>query len=216
MRDYTSGKLWKMEKKLHIMEEAFRLFSQKGIEAVTIPEVAAASGVGRATVYRYFVTKLDLVVAIGTWKWAEYIRANEASQPAELLEKMTGAERLHVFLDAFLDLYRNHRDILIFNYNFNSFLRYEAVSSDQKQPYLNLVDYLGQKFHELYESGCKDGTINSQISESEMFSGSFHIMLAAVTRYAVGLVYIPENGVDPENELLMLEELFLSRFTNVL
>ena len=32
-----------------------------------------------------------------------------------------------------------------------------------------------------------------------MFSGSFHIMLAAVTRYAVGLVYVPEKGTEPES-----------------
>ena len=47
-----------------------------------------------------------------------------------------------------------------------------------------------------------------------MFSGLFHIMLAAVTRYAVGLVYISENSLNPENELIMLKELLLSRYAS--
>ena len=46
-----------------------------------------------------------------------------------------------------------------------------------------------------------------------MFSSIFHIMLAAVTRYAVGLVVVYENSSQPESELVMLEEMMLSRFT---
>jgi len=45
------------------------------------------------------------------------------------------------------------------------------------------------------------------------FSSSFHIMLAAVTRYAVGLVYILEQGSDPETELEMLENMLLKEYT---
>ena len=37
--------------------------------------------------------------------------------------------------------------------------------------------------------------------EEEIFSIILHLMLAAVTRYAVGLVYIPESGFDAEKEL---------------
>ena len=75
-----------------------------------------------------------------------------------------------------------------------------------------MVDSLGVMFHELYQRGMKDGTLRADISEETMVSSSFHIMLAAVTRYAVGLVYVPEKGADPESELIMLEELLLSRY----
>ena len=155
---------------------------------------------------------MDLVVAVGTWKWEAYIDAHDVSLPPETLESMTGAGLLRFYLDAFLDLYRNHRDILRFNYGFNSYLQHGAGSSEQKRPYMAVAGHLAERFHELYERGRADGTLNTQISEEKMFSSSFHIMLAAVTRYAVGLVYIPEHGVDPESELVMLEELLLSRF----
>ncbi len=48
-----------------------------------------------------------------------------------------------------------------------------------------------------------------------MFSTAFHIMLAAVTRYAVGLVVVYEGISDPESELLILEESLMSRFCRV-
>ena len=214
MNDYTAGKDWKLDRERHILESAFRLFSEKGIESVTMPEVAKASGVGRATLYRYFASKLDLVVAIGTWKWNEYIAHHDAFVPLETHESMTGAQYLRFYLDSFLDLYRNHRDILRFNYNFNSYLQHESGTEAQRQPYLQMVGILHERFHRLCERGRRDGTLRDDISETSMFSSSFHIMLAAVTRYAVGLVYVPEEIDVPESELVMLEELLLSRFTH--
>ena len=214
MNDYTAGKDWKLDRERHILESAFRLFSEKGIESVTMPEVAKASGVGRATLYRYFASKLDLVVAIGTWKWNEYIAHHDAFVPLETHESMTGAQYLRFYLDSFLDLYRNHRDILRFNYNSNSYLQHESGTEAQRQPYLQMVGILHERFHRLCERGRRDGTLRDDISETSMFSSSFHIMLAAVTRYAVGLVYVPEEIDVPESELVMLEELLLSRFTH--
>lgn len=195
------------------MSVALQLFSERGIEAVSMPEIALASDVGRATLYRYFPSKFDLVVALGTWTWETYITAHNASLPAGTLERMTGAEYLKFYLDSFIDLYRNHGDILRFNYDFNSYLRYETGTSEQRQSYMDMLGQLHEGFHELYGRGMCDGTLNPNISEESMFSCSFHIMLAAATRYAIGLVYVSEE-VNPENELAVLEELLLSRFVN--
>lgn len=212
-RSYSAGKPWKLAKQHHILETAFRLFTEKGIELVTIPEIAEASGVGRATVFRYFPSKLELVLAVGTRKWEEYISLYDTYLPREKKEQMTGAEYLRFYLDAFLDLYRNHGDILRFNYNFNNFLWFETGTPEQRESYLRMTDGLGLIFHELYERGLRDGTLNTEIPEPMMFSATFHIMLAAVTRYAVGLAVVYENGGDPENELVMLEDMLYSRFT---
>jgi hypothetical protein len=77
---------------------------------------------------------------------------------------------------------------------------------------MQMINDLAASFHVIYERGMKDRTLNASISEEEMFSGSFHIMLAAVTRYAVGLVYISENA-DPEKELAMLKRLLFQEYT---
>ena len=213
MTDYAAGKPWKMEKQQHILEAAYKLFSENGIVPVTMPDIAKASGVGRATVFRYFGSKLELVIAIGTWKWEEYIESRGNALPRETIQRMNGAEYLRFYLDAFLDLYHNQPDILRFNYDFNSYLRHEKESAESTQPYMKMAAALGAMFHVLYERGMRDGTLNPDISEEAMFSGSFHIMLAAATRYAVGLVYVPEKGTEPESELRMLEELLLGRYT---
>ena len=66
-------------------------------------------------------------------------------------------------------------------------------------------------FHQMYEKGKIDKTLKTDLSESVMFSSSFHIMLAAVTRYAMGLVYVTEDG-DLEKELDLLKEALLKMY----
>lgn len=212
MKDYVAGKAWKQEKYDHILEASFSVFAQKGIESVSLPEVAEAAGVGRVTLFRYFPTKTDLVVAIATRKWQEFIEWHNSLLTSAETQNLTGAEYLKFFLDSFLELYRNHKDILRFNYDFNSFVRSAEWTDEQKQPYLQMVDALGRQFHDLYERGTKDGTLNAEIPEQTMFSSVFHIMLAAITRYAVGLAVVNES--DTEKELVMLGRLLFTEFTN--
>jgi len=212
MNDYTAGKAWKIERRQTIIETAYRLFSQKGIEEVLMTQVANEAGIGISTLNRYFHSKLDLVVAVSIWTWDVYISAYNQSFPKEEWDRWSGGEYLRIYMDAFIDLYRNHGDLLRFNYNFNSYLRYEGGAEKQKLSMMNMVNELGKLFHTYYERGMQDGTLNADIPEETMFSGSFHIMLAAVTRYATGLVYVSETQDDPENDLIMLKELLLSKY----
>ena len=212
MNDYNvARKAKKQEKYNHTLEVGFKLFAERGIELVTMTEVADTSDISRASLFLYFPSKTELVIAISTWKWKEYITWHNNLLSAEEMEKLTGAEWLKFYIGSFLELYRNHKDMLRFNYNFNSFLAYQKGTAEQKQPYQKMVDVLAVQFHQLYERGRKDGTLNTDIPEHTMFSSVFHIMLAAVTRYAVGLAIVNES--EPENELVMLADMMLSKFT---
>lgn len=211
MSDYVAGKAWKQEKYQRILEAGFKLFAERSIESVTMPEVAEAGNVSRSTVFRYFPSKTDLVIAISTWRWKEYIDRQRKRMSPEDAANFTGAEYLRFYIGSFLEMYRDHKDMLRFNYDFNSFLSHQKGTPEQKLPYTQMVDALGRQFHELYERGSHDGTLNTDIPEQTMFSSSYHIMLAAVTRYAVGLAVV--NDSDPESELVMLSEMMISKFT---
>ena len=212
MKDYVAGKAWKQEKYDRILEIGFKLFAERSISAVKMIDVAKVSEVGEITLYRYFPTKTELVIAIATRKWQEFIEWYNSYEYSNGTENLTGAEYLKFFLNSFLELYRSHKDILRFNYEFNSFVRGVDWTPEQKQPYLQMVDTLGRQFHELYERGMRDGTLNADISEHTMFSSVFHVMLAAVTRYAAGLAVV--NDSNPESELIMLSDLLWEKFTS--
>lgn len=48
--------------RVHIAETALDLFETHGFDAVTVKEIAEVAGVGERTVYRYYPTKVDIVL----------------------------------------------------------------------------------------------------------------------------------------------------------
>lgn len=53
----------KIAARAQILSTAIDLFTRRGLGAVTIDEIAAAADVGKGTIYNYFNTKEDIVVA---------------------------------------------------------------------------------------------------------------------------------------------------------
>lgn len=51
-------------RKNQLIEAGFRLFSQNGIETVSLQKVADAANVSPATMYKYFLTKEKLLIQV--------------------------------------------------------------------------------------------------------------------------------------------------------
>ena len=201
------------ERRETFLESGFKLFSSKNIDTVSLQEVADESGLGVATLYRYFVNKPGLVVAVATWKWEEYLKENKARRPSANFEGMKASEIFEFYLDSFLELYRNHRDMLRFNQFFNVYVQAEHIDPDVMEPYKKIIYDLKEFFHEIYLKAQEDHTVRTDEPEEQMFSTTLHLMLAAVTRYAVGLVYTPQDGFDAQAELETMKEIFLVKYT---
>ena len=113
-------------KRQKLMETGFLLFSQRTIDQVSLEEIARKSGVGIATLYRYFGTKLELVIAISVWQWTQYRQQFEQKLDTDRNYK-TAAQEYAFFLDFFLEMYRNHKELLRFNQFFNIFIEGTGV-----------------------------------------------------------------------------------------
>ena len=87
-RNIQKGAIEMASKDQRILENAFHLFANNTIEKVKLTEVAAAAGIGIASLYRYYPSKPDLVMAVNTWAWTDYLNNNLLP----LSEQMTGAE----------------------------------------------------------------------------------------------------------------------------
>lgn len=197
-------------KNQRILENGFRIFSENTIETVTMNDVAKAAGIAISSLYRYYSTKTKLVMAISTWAWDAYIAENKRKEAELAVPGRTAAEMFDYYLETFLDLYRNHKDLLRFNQFFNIYLLRETVAEDEKQPYLNMIHAMEKRFGTIYEQGVLDGTLRTELPEKKLYSTTLHLMLAVVTRYAVGLVYHEET--DAEAELQLQKELLMRRF----
>lgn len=202
-------------KRKHFLEKAYELFTKKNIESVTMIEVAKECGYGTMTLYRYFSTKPELVVAVASWIWEQTIRENVERRPSRDFSGMTAVEIFDFYLESFIELYRNKRDLLRFNQFFNIYIQSENIDPKVMKPYRDIIEGLKVGFHVIYTRAEQDHTIRIDETEEEMFSTTLHLMLAAVTRYAVGLVYIPESGFDAEKELEKMKDALLMRYKSV-
>ena len=212
MRNLEKDEAERVYRRGRMIEEGFRLFSEKGVAPVSMMEVAAACGLGVATVYRYFNTKLDLVLAIGEAKWNEYGESVLALRKEKNADAMTAAEELSFYLDFYIDLYRNHKDMLRFNQDLNNYVRQEHAGVEQLAPYLHSIESFAVMFHQLYEKGKRDGTIKTDLPEEKMFAATSHILLAVAVRYAQGLVFSAENEEDRTEEYMLLKRMILREY----
>ena len=119
------------ERREKLLSTGFRLFAERSIESVKRREIATASGIGIATLYRYFKTKTDMVIEIGTKKWQEYYPEEEEAFRRCGGAGMTAVEEMEFFPDWFIDLYRNHKDILRFNRNFDTYVKHGGCTAEQ-------------------------------------------------------------------------------------
>ena len=212
MRNREKDELEMAERRNTILREGFRLFESKGIETTGMQEIADACHLGIATLYRYYRNKLDLVIDIGTRQWEQYFVHISNTRARQNVDQMTADKELEFYLDFYIDLYRNHKDLLRFNNNFNSYVMHEGATAEQLKPYLTAIGSISFFFHSLYEKGKKDGTIRTDMPEEKMFASTVHIMLAVAVRFAQGLLYSAKTETDRTEEFNLLKYMILKAF----
>jgi AcrR family transcriptional regulator len=94
-----------------ILAAAAELVAERGIDRVSMDDVARAACVGTGTLYRRFGDRAGLALAL----LDDHTRAFQdalIAGPAPLGPGAPAAERLHAFGDGYLDLLERHADIL--------------------------------------------------------------------------------------------------------
>jgi AcrR family transcriptional regulator len=97
--------------RLRILSAAADLVGERGIEHVSMEDVARAACVGTGTLYRRFGDRAGLALALLDEHTREFQDAL-ISGPPPLGPGAPAIERLHAFGDGFLDLLERHADIL--------------------------------------------------------------------------------------------------------
>lgn len=83
-------------RKEHLLQTALRLFNQHGFHATGIEKVRTESGVSKATMYKYFETKDDLIHAVlelrheqfGKWFTGRVLRISRDRYPDQCFGKL--------------------------------------------------------------------------------------------------------------------------------
>ena len=155
-------------KNQRILENGFRIFAENTIEKVTMLDVAKAAGIAISSLYRYYSTKPKLVLAISTWAWDAYAKEDERKEAAK--PERTAAEIFEAYLDSFLDLYRNHKNLLRFTQFFNIYLMSEGISGEDMGPFLDMVRGLERRFDKIYQKARSAQTYRARRCSPRRFT----------------------------------------------
>ena len=189
-------------KRAYIIEKAKELLLSTSIQEVTIKDVAQASAVGEATIYRYFQTKEKLVTEVAIALQKEIVASNINEEGTA-----TGYQCIEGFYNLFLNVYIIHPDYYRFLTGFDSL--YLATRSGSEYP--NALDKFKDYFLESYKAGIKDGSLRA-IEKPELFYyGSTHSLLELCKKLAALDSALPQDlAINKEEEIREVIHAFLS------
>ena len=193
-----------------IIDTAFRIFVEKKIEAVSMSEIAEAAGVGRATLFRCYENKTELVIAVCAAKWKEYLDDLDARRPISSVREIPAIGRFIFTLDSYIEMYQNRKDLLQYNDNFNHYVTHEKCGSDQFTDYHASLYSANTRLHLMYEKAKEDHTFRTDIPEDEFMRVTVHTMMAACAHYAGGFIWGAQDNKDYTPELLLLKDMILN------
>ncbi|MCD6342221.1 MAG: TetR/AcrR family transcriptional regulator [Spirochaetaceae bacterium] len=148
--------------KAAIMENALRLFREKGYDSVSVEQITRAAGVAKGTFYTYFETKSDIIVE-EFWKidryYQEYAARNlrRYKRPADKLMAFTRAQMRYVRDEVGVDSLK----ILYTNQILGSGGEREKVIVDPKRQWYRIIETI-------MAEGQAEGSFRSDIDASEL------------------------------------------------
>ena len=156
-----------------ILSTAIDLFSRRGLDAVTIDEIAAAADVGKGTIYNYFVAKEDMVVA--------FMADLEARLAPEIARFKPGDDPVHRVLADYILL--NFRLKAPYHTFVRVFLAQMFTDTARFLPYMmEMQKYIDPPLHSLFAALEENGTLRAGIDLPQLIFSfkTMHLGLTAL------------------------------------
>ena len=170
-----------------ILNNTWELVAQHGARSVTMGRIAEASGIGRATLYKYFGSVDDILLA---WH-QQHVEGHLAHLHMLRHQGQTAAERLHLILDAYAAIcYHRGRHVE----QLVSLLHPPGGVAPAQQPLIDL-------FTALLRDAADAGDVRTDIAPAELASYCLHALGACAEQpdeLAAGkVVTVTMDGLRP-------------------
>lgn len=196
-----------------VTEKAVECFVERGIENTRVSDIAKAAGLTERSVYRYFPTKSDIVIAAALCYWArakDYI----ASQMVEHSgDAMTGIEQIELILQSYANI------LLIdpkgVRFTLDAELVLNSVGKSNKvfnRPPERFEAHAGPLSNAV-EHGLADGTVNPNVDVKQLYYNAYDSILGLMQRLTLGVPSISE--IDVHARLMQMCRMFTQAFAAV-
>ena len=193
-----------------IIDIAFQIFVERKIEPVSMGEIADAVGIGRATLFRCYANKTELVIAVCAAKWKSYLDKLDEIRPLSSIGNIPAIDRFIFTLDSYIWMYQNYKELLHYNDNFNHYVTHEGVDKEKLKEFHKSLYSVNTRLDWMYEKAKEDKTFRTDIPKEEFMRATVHTMMSACAYYAGGFIWGSEENKDYTPELLMLKQMILN------
>ena len=188
-----------------VIENALDSFLENGIEKTKIADVARRSGLTERSVFRYFETKADLVLAASLLYWNRILdrMSHENSDGGT-----TGLEDAANVLVCYSMLY--HLDPKGMRFTLDAELTLQAagrlheIKNQPPEPF----ETSGGPMAKAIRKGLADGSISPEVDVKEIYYNSYDAILGIMQRLSIG-GSPSARELDYDSRMLHLSEMFV-------
>jgi AcrR family transcriptional regulator len=183
-----------------------KLFLERGIDAVKMTDIANETGIGVATLYRYFGTKTRITIAAMTYLWNDMNKMFSGIFESEVFMRQPGIKQLSDLMRMALVFYNAHRDFMKLLGEFDLFLIRENVPKEELDGYEKSVIDFYPFFEKAYQVGLQDGTVRELENFKLCYLTYAHALMELTKKLMQGELLPSDNFSNASQELSMLIE----------
>ena len=180
-----------------VTEKALECFIENGIEKTKVSDIARRSGLTERSIFRYFATKTDIVIAASFLYWEKAEKYTREALEKERRADLTGIEQIRVILYAYSSLlladprgirFSLDAEVALYNAGKN-----HEVLIRAPEKYETYTGPLAQALR----VGIADGTVDPKADVKTLYYNSYDSILGMMQRLTVGVPSVPELETAP-------------------
>ena len=191
-----------------VIENALDSFLENGIEKTKVADVARRSGLTERSVFRYFETKADLVLAASLLYWNRILALIDRMSHENSDGSTTGLQDAENVLVCYSQLYRLDPNGMRFTLDAELTLhaagRLHEIKNQPPEPF----ETSGGPMAKAIRKGLADGSISPEVDVKEIYYNSYDAILGIMQRLSIG-GSPSARELDYDSRMLHLSEMFV-------
>lgn len=152
----------KLSRMNRILENAFILFSEKGIDTIAMTDIAKKAEIGVASLYRYYETKDEIAIRTAIWAWEKQKQSIIPEISNQDFESLSGLLQVEKIITLFIELFEKEHNFFRFIYFFDSYVVRTQITPERLSDYEKMIETVEIIVKKSIEKGLDDGSINGK------------------------------------------------------
>lgn len=193
-----------------VTNTALDCFIKKGINKTTLSEIAAASGLTERSIYRYYKSKEDLIIASTFCYWERVQSYMSEELRKHNFTELSGIEQISIILKSYSNMLLVDPEGIRFSLDAEVAL-YQVGKNNHvvNRPPERFETYSGP-LSIAVRKGLADGTVSPTANIKELYYNAYDSILGMMQRLTVGVPSV--NELDVQSRLSAMCDMFTREF----